>query len=85
MAKFRVYRVATLVVAFFVSACTTLVAPYDATFDTSLNKLSEDTAKFLAAASAGGAARAETVGRSKRSRKRRRRTILALIIAIYLL
>ena len=57
MAKFRVYGVATLVLAFFVSACTTLVAPYDATFDTSLNKLSEDTAKFLAAASAGGAER----------------------------
>jgi len=40
-----------------VSACTTLVAAYDPTFDTTLNKLSEDTAKFLAAASAGGAER----------------------------
>ena len=55
MAKFRVDWVAALVVAFFAAACTTLVAPYDATFDTSLNKLSEDTAKFLSAASAGGA------------------------------
>ncbi|MCX7306322.1 MAG: hypothetical protein NTV73_18605 [Hyphomicrobiales bacterium] len=41
-----------------VSACTTLIAPYDPTFDSSLNKLSEDTAKFLAAASAGGPERA---------------------------
>ena len=58
MAKFRVDGVAAaFVVAFFATACATLVAPYDATFDTSLNKLSEDTAKFLAAASAGGAER----------------------------
>ena len=55
MAKFRVDGVAAaFVVAFFATACATLVAPYDATFDTSLNKLSEDTAKFVAAASAGG-------------------------------
>ena len=38
MAKFRVDGVAALVVAFFVTACATFVAPYDATFDTSLNK-----------------------------------------------
>lgn len=46
-----------LLAVIFVSACTTLVAAYDPTFDTTLNKLSEDTAKFLAAASAGGAER----------------------------
>ena len=46
-----------LVAAVLSSACTTLVTPYDATFDTSLNKLSEDTAKFVAAASAGGVER----------------------------
>ena len=57
MAKFRVDGVAALVVALLATACATLVAPYDATFDTSLNKLSEDTAKFLAAASAGGVER----------------------------
>lgn len=48
---------AALLAVIFVSACTTLVAAYDPTFDTTLNKLSEDTAKFLAAASAGGAER----------------------------
>ncbi|WP_274630187.1 hypothetical protein [Arvimicrobium flavum] len=36
------------------SGCVSFVAPYDPTFDQSLNKLSEDTATFLAAASAGG-------------------------------
>jgi len=40
------------------SACVSLVAPYDATFDQSLNKYSEDTAKFIAAAKAGGPERA---------------------------
>jgi hypothetical protein len=39
------------------AGCTSLVGPYDATFDQSLNKLSEDTAKFIAAAEAGGLAR----------------------------
>lgn len=43
-----------LAVLLLLSGCVSLVAPYDPTFDTSLNKLSEDTAKFLAAASAGG-------------------------------
>src|SRR5690606_2346210 len=57
MAMFRVGGVAVIVTAFVATACATLVAPYDATFDTSLNKLSEDTAKFLAAASAGGVER----------------------------
>jgi hypothetical protein len=36
------------------SACGTLIAPYDATFDQSLNKLSEGTAIFLAGAASGG-------------------------------
>lgn len=40
--------------AALLSACASLVAPYDATFDQTLNKLSEDTARFLAAASTGG-------------------------------
>jgi hypothetical protein len=57
MAKFRVNKLVAVAAAFLAAACTTLVAPYDATFDTSLNKLSEDTAKFLAAASARGAER----------------------------
>ncbi|MBL8583652.1 MAG: hypothetical protein JNL61_15700 [Rhizobiaceae bacterium] len=39
------------------SACASLVAPYDATFDQSLNKLSEETARFLAAAESGGSER----------------------------
>jgi hypothetical protein len=43
-----------LAVLVLLSGCVSLVAPYDPTFDTSLNKLSEDTAKFIAAASAGG-------------------------------
>jgi hypothetical protein len=47
-------RILCLGVLLALSGCVSLVAPYDATFDTSLNKLSEDTAKFLAAASAGG-------------------------------
>lgn len=46
-----------LSVAVILSACTTLVASYDATFDQSLNKLSESTAVFLAAAEAGGSER----------------------------
>lgn len=40
--------------AIVLTACGTLVAPYDDTYDQSLNKFSEDTAKFVAAASAGG-------------------------------
>lgn len=39
-----------VVAAWLLTACTSLVAPYDATFDQSLNQLSSDTAKFLAAA-----------------------------------
>jgi hypothetical protein len=44
----------SLAIILFLSACGSLVAPYDVTFDQGLNKLSEDTAKFLAAASSGG-------------------------------
>jgi hypothetical protein len=36
------------------SACVSLVSPYDPVFDQSLNKLSDDTAVFVAAASVGG-------------------------------
>jgi len=49
--------VLTVIVGLSVAACASLVSPYDATFDQSLNKLSEDTAKFLAAASAGAVER----------------------------
>lgn len=41
-----------LVVVWLLAGCANLVAPYDATFDQSLNQLSSDTAKFLAAAAA---------------------------------
>jgi hypothetical protein len=44
---------ACLLAIAFMTACTTLVAAYDPVFDQSLNKMSEDTAKFLAAAGAG--------------------------------
>lgn len=50
-------RILCLVALLLVSGCVSLVAPYDPTFDQSLNKLSEETAKFLAAAEAGGAER----------------------------
>ena len=50
-------RIFCLAALLLLSGCVSLVAPYDPTFDQSLNKLSEDTAKFLAAASAGGAER----------------------------
>ena len=43
---------AACVLAVLVNACTTLVAPYDPTFDTALNTLSENTATFLAGAEA---------------------------------
>lgn len=43
--------------AAIIGACTTLVAAYDPTFDTTLNTLSENTAKFLAGAEAGGVER----------------------------
>jgi hypothetical protein len=48
------FRCAALIFLLVFSACGTLVAPYDTTFDQTLNKLSEDTAKFVAAASSGG-------------------------------
>lgn len=50
----RFFSGLVLACGLFVGACASLVASYDATFDQSLNKLSEDTAKFLASASAGG-------------------------------
>lgn len=50
-------RLFVLLPAVILSACVSLVAPYDATFDQSLNKLSESTAQFLAAAGAGGSER----------------------------
>lgn len=46
--------ISLLVFLFQASGCVSFVAPYDATFDQSLNKFSEDTAKFTAAAMAGG-------------------------------
>jgi len=55
--KLRLWAPVHFFLAVFLAACTTLVAPYDATFDQTLNELSEDTAIFLAAASAGGAER----------------------------
>src|SRR5262249_22957070 len=45
---------AALLLTLFIAGCGTLIAPYDETYDLALNKFSEDTAKFLAAASAGG-------------------------------
>jgi hypothetical protein len=58
---YRALRVvAAIFVALSISACGTLVAPYDETFDQSLNKFSSDTATFLAAASAGGPERSAT-------------------------
>jgi len=50
-------RMPILALILFLVGCASLVAPYDATFDQSLNKLSSDTATFLAAASAGGSER----------------------------
>jgi hypothetical protein len=50
----RVFRATTLFISLAIAGCASLVAPYDATFDQALNKLSEDTAKFLAAATADG-------------------------------
>lgn len=50
---------AAISISLLFSACT-LVSPYDATFDQELNKLSEDTAKFIAAAEAGGNERLAT-------------------------
>lgn len=43
-----------LAFCFFVTSCVSIVSPYDAAFDQTLNKLSQDTSTFLAAASAGG-------------------------------
>lgn len=45
---------AVLLLSLSIAGCGTLIAAYDETFDQSLNKFSEDTAKFLAAAAAGG-------------------------------
>lgn len=49
-----------LFVALMVGGCASLVAPYDPIFDQTLNKLSEDTAKFTAAAAASGVERSAT-------------------------
>lgn len=49
-------RVFIVLAALSIAGCA-LVAPYDSTFDQSLNKLSEDTAKFTASAAAGGSER----------------------------
>jgi hypothetical protein len=49
-----------VVIVLSVSACGTLIAPYDETFDQGLNKFSNETATFLAAASAGGPERLAT-------------------------
>ncbi len=57
MARFSTRVLVCFLAMVLATACTTLVAPYDATFDQTLNKLSEDTAKFVAAASAGGVER----------------------------
>ena len=46
-------RVAALTATVLLAGCA-LIAPYDATYDQSLNKFSEDTAKFTASAAAGG-------------------------------
>jgi hypothetical protein len=54
------HRLAVLVAALALAGCASLVAPYDAYFDQSLNKLSEDTAKFLAAAAVNGPERQAT-------------------------
>jgi hypothetical protein len=58
--KFAVRCCVVVAVGTQLPACGTLIAPYDSTFDQSLNKLSEDTAKFLAAAQAGGPERSAT-------------------------
>jgi hypothetical protein len=50
---------AAFVVALVVAGCA-LVAPYDATYDQDLNQFSSDTAKFVAAAAAGGPERTVT-------------------------
>lgn len=52
-------RFVALAVAIAMAGCA-LVAPYDATFDQSLNQLSSDTSKFLAAAQTGGNERSLT-------------------------
>jgi hypothetical protein len=52
-------QLAVLVVACALCACA-LVSPYDSYYDESLNTLSSDTAKFLAAASSGGPERSFT-------------------------
>ncbi len=44
----------TALVSAILAACISLVSPYDPVFDENLNQLSEETAKFTAAAVAGG-------------------------------
>ncbi|TPM94222.1 hypothetical protein [Mesorhizobium sp. B2-1-5] len=50
---YRPVRCSVAALLLVVSACSTLVAPYDVVFDQSLNKFSEDTATFTAAAISG--------------------------------
>jgi hypothetical protein len=52
-------RTAGLLATVLLAGCA-LIAPYDATYDQSLNKLSEETAKFTASAAAGGPERSIT-------------------------
>ncbi len=53
----RILTGAVLCASLLLIGCGSLVSIYDATFDQSLNKFSEDTAKFVAAASAGSSER----------------------------
>ena len=47
-------RAGAIALSLTIAACASLVAPYDPVFDQALNKFSEDTATFTAAAIAGG-------------------------------
>jgi hypothetical protein len=49
----RITQVSLITLLLSASACSTLVAQYDPVFDQSLNKFSEDSATFTAAAAAG--------------------------------
>jgi hypothetical protein len=55
---YRALSILAIVVA--LSGCVSLVAPYDPQFEQELNKFSQDTAKFLAAAAAGGPERSNS-------------------------
>jgi hypothetical protein len=53
-AQLRVGVLCAFLWALLLSACVSLVSPYDPVFDQSLNKLSDDTAVFLAGVTSGG-------------------------------